>query len=139
MVIRLSVTAQNCNADKIIGLWVSSEKDLIVKCFKEENKYFGTIVWYKKHPDNPVTTVNNNALPQEKWMNSFVMKDFVFDDDEWNDGYIYDVKSGKKYTAYVKLKNENELNVSGYMCFRFLCQHMNFSRYRQNKLPAFLN
>ena len=138
--INLSATAQSCNADKIIGLWMSADKDLIVKCYKEEDKYFGTIVWYKKYQGNYVAVAtNNNALPQEKWMNSFVMKNFVFDEDEWNDGNIYDVKTGKKYTAFVKLRNENELHVTGYMYFRFLCQTMNFNRYTDNKLPSFFD
>lgn len=139
LLISLSATAQKFNGDKIIGLWMSHEKDLIVKCFKEDDKYFGTIVWYKKNQNNSTAaaTIEYDGMPQEKWMNSFVMKDFIFDDDEWNDGNIYDVKSGKKYTAFVKLNNDNELHVTGYVCFRFLCQTMDFNRYTDSKLPLF--
>ncbi len=140
LVISLSATAQKSGADKIVGLWISKEKDLIVKCYKEDDKYYGIIVWYKKRSAGVTAAANNeyNGMPEEQWMNSFVMKDFVFDNDEWNDGNIYDIKKGKKYTAYIKLNRDNELHVTGYVCFRFLCQTMDFKRYTDNKLPAFV-
>ena len=139
LVINLSASAQKCNADKIIGMWISTDKDLIVKCYKHQDKYYGKIAWYKKNQPNNTSAINNdyNGMPEEKWMNSFVMKDFIFDEDEWNEGQIYDIRSGKKYTAFVKLNNENELRVTGYVCFRFLCQTLFFTRYTSHKLPEF--
>lgn len=41
---------------------------------------------------------------------------FRFDgDDEWKDGDIYDPESGKTYSCYLSLKDNNTLKVRGYI------------------------
>ena len=41
--------------------------------------------------------------------------DFVFDEDEWEDGRIYDPVSGKDYACYMKLLDHKTLKVRGYI------------------------
>ena len=43
-----------------------------------------------------------------------LLSDFEFDDDEWEDGEIYDPESGKTYSCEMTLDG-NTLNVRGYI------------------------
>lgn len=129
-------SAKNPEADKVIGMWISPEKDCIVNCYKVNDKYYGKVVWFKRYHDES-TPDDPNGVNEDTWMNTVVMKDFIFDEDEWNDGQIYDLKSGKKYSAYITLVNENQLHVTGYILFRFLCKSTDFTRYNNHALPPF--
>lgn len=121
------------NADKIIGNWISPKKDVIIKCFKYNNKYFGKIVWFKRYyddaPDDP------KMLPESKWLNTVVMKNFTYKNNEWSDGKIFQVKTCKTYDAYIKLNNFNSLQLTGYVCLRFFCETVSFSRYTEVEFP----
>jgi uncharacterized protein (DUF2147 family) len=125
---------QTAIPDKIIGNWISPEKDLIVQCYKHNNKYYGKIIWFKEYFDN--TPDNPDALPESQWKSTVVMKDFVYQDNEWSDGKIFQLKTCKTYDAFIKLKNENTLQVTGFVFFRFLSETISFSRYFDTKLPS---
>lgn len=130
----LTVTAQTNISDKIIGNWISPEKDLIVQCYKQNNKYYGKIIWFKEYFDN--TPDNPEALPENQWKSTLVMKDFVYQDNEWCNGKIFQLKTCKTYDAYIKLQSENSLQVTGFIFFRFLSETIIFSRYIEAKLPS---
>jgi len=121
--------------DQIIGDWVSPKRDLIVRCYKENNIYYGKVVWFYKYHDNEPD--DPNGVPEVQWLNSVVMNKFLFADNEWAGGEIYDLKSGKKYDSFIQLNNSNSLKVTGYVFFRFLSESTIFTRYQELKLPAF--
>ena len=129
-----NIGANTLDADKIIGNWISPEKDLIVQCYKTNNKYYGKIIWFKEYFDNAPD--NPDALPESQWKSTVVMKDFIYQDNEWSDGKIFQLKSCKTYDAYIKLNNENTLQVTGYVFFRFLSETINFTRYTDSKFPV---
>lgn len=127
--------AQVMPADKILGDWISPEKDLIVRCFKDKNIYYSKVVWFKRYyddaPDDP------NGIPENQWLSAVVMSGFKYEDNEWNDGEIKNLKNGKKYSAYLKLNCENELSVVGYVFFRFFSETIVFRKFTEAKLPDF--
>jgi uncharacterized protein (DUF2147 family) len=62
--------------------------------------------------------VDGEGLPKkgkngQKLMGLIILKDFVFEDDEWTDGTIYDPESGKTYYATMELDDRDELDVRG--------------------------
>jgi uncharacterized protein (DUF2147 family) len=65
-----------------------------------------------------------------------LMKDFIFQDNEWSKGKIYQLKTCKTYDAFIKLRNDDALEVTGYVFFRFLSETITFKRYIENKLPT---
>ncbi len=108
--------AQDVKADDILGLWLNEDEDAHINIYKEGDKYFGKIVWIKipldpetgkpkldKHNPDP-------ALQSRPSMGLKLLSDFVFDDDEWEDGEIYDPKSGKTYSCYMEFPDEDDLN-----------------------------
>lgn len=130
----LTGKAQNVNKDIILGNWISPEKDLIVNCYKVNDQYFGKVVWFKVYNDNKHGV--NAAVPENQWLNSVVMKHFVFNGNSWKEGEIYDLNSGKTYDSYIEAEGDNILKVTGYVWFTFLGETIRFNRYTDAKLPA---
>lgn len=113
------------NPDDIVGLWLNSNGQGQIQVYKEGNKYFGKLVWLKE-PNGPKGNPKldaNNPDPAQKTkplLGAIVLRNFVYDDGEWNRGRIYDPQNGKDYKCYMKLKNANTLSVRGYIGFSLL-------------------
>ncbi len=117
-------TAQAQKADDVLGTWLNADGDAHIQIYQEGDKFFGKIVWMQT-PNDPETgkpkTDNLNpdeALQSRPRMGLILLKDFVFDDDEWEDGTIYDPKSGKTYSCYMEFDdddNMDKLKIRGYI------------------------
>jgi uncharacterized protein (DUF2147 family) len=107
--------------DAIVGDWMTSEQNATIRVFKHHDKYYGKLLWYapfnEKDEGRKIDPSENS-----KYLNKMVMKDFVFDKNEWNSGEIDDLYKSKKYRAFVKLNKKNQLEVTGYILFRWLSQ-----------------
>ncbi|OFX17173.1 MAG: hypothetical protein A2033_12185 [Bacteroidetes bacterium GWA2_31_9] len=116
-------------SDKVIGVWMSEEKDGKVEITKRNNKYYGKIIWIaQKNYINgePKKDLNNPdpALRKRSNLGLEILKDFIYDSDdkEWTDGTVYDPKNGSTYSCYMWFEgnNENVLNIRGYIGFSLL-------------------
>mgnify|MGYP000388960045 CR=1 FL=1 len=113
--------AQQTNSDAIIGSWFNQEKDGVVEIYKSGSTYSGKIVWMKTPNDengNPkVDELNpNKDLQSRQRMGMEIMYNFKLEEDKvWSNGEIYDPKSGKTYSGTITLKDENTLNLRGYV------------------------
>ena len=88
----------------IEGDWYNEEKDAIIKIYKESNGTLSGKITWMKFPNNengkPKTDPLNDDenLRSRSRMGMKIMYDFTYDgDDEWDDGEIYDPKSGNTY------------------------------------------
>ena len=131
----INLLSQTYTSDQIVGNWISAERDLIVNCYKVNDVFYGKIVWFKNYNDD--LHGKNTAVPEDQWINAIVMKHFVFSDNEWKDGEIYDLNSGKSYTSLIVLNDANTLSCTGYVWLPIFGQTMRFTRYQEAKLPAF--
>jgi uncharacterized protein (DUF2147 family) len=121
----LKLSAQDFSADDILGVWLNEDKDAHVEIYKEGNKYFGKIIWLKNPIDDETgkpkldNKNEDESLQSRPVMGLLLLKDFVFDgDDEWEDGEIYDPKSGKTYSCYMEFPdedNKNNLKIRGFI------------------------
>jgi len=113
------------NPDDVIGVWLNSSGEGQIEIYKEGNKYFGKIVWLKK-PNNPKGTpkldANNpdESMRSKPLLGSMILRNFKYDNGEWNGGRIYDPQNGKDYKCYMKLKDPKILSVRGYIGFSLL-------------------
>lgn len=107
-------------ANKIIGTWLTSEKDGKIEIYQQNGKYYGKLVWgqrmfeadgktSKKDVKNPDAKLQKRDL-----QNLVLLTDFVFDDGKWEDGKIYDSESGKTYSCVMKFEGE-KLKITGYI------------------------
>jgi uncharacterized protein (DUF2147 family) len=114
--------AQDAKADKLIGVWEPSNGKARVKVEKIGSKYYGKVVWLRE-PIDPVTNApkvdKNNpdesmrTVPLKGYR---MLKDFVYSgNSEWTEGTIYDPESGTTYSCVIKLKDDNTLDIRGYV------------------------
>lgn len=107
--------------DQIEGLWYNEEKTAKVQIYRAavDNKYYGKIVWLKEPERNgkPRTDEKNpkENLRNTPLMGLPVLKAFVKDGEKgYEDGTIYDPKTGKTYTCKATYKG-NTLDIRGYI------------------------
>ena len=112
--------AQNELGDKIIGEWLNEEKDGKIEIYKTGNLYYGKIIWgnsvyesdgqsLQKDVKNPDEKLRNRQL-----LNLVILHHFEYKDDIWDNGKIYDPKSGKTYHCIIKLRDD-KLEIRGYV------------------------
>ena len=123
----INLSAQSYKANDVLGIWFNEEKDAKINIYEENGKYYGKIIWLDE-PNEPDTGEPklDDENPDEKLqkrpiMGLMLVKDFVFDgDDVWDDGEIYDPKSGKTYSCYLKFDSKDKLKVRGYVGFSWI-------------------
>lgn len=112
-----SVFAQK--KDEILGKWLNSSGEGQIEIFKKGEKYFGKLIWIKEPNENgkPKTDIKNpnTSLRAKPIIGLEIVKDFVFEDDKYVDGKVYDPKTGKTYSGNMTLVNVNQLNMRGYI------------------------
>jgi uncharacterized protein (DUF2147 family) len=110
------------NPDAVVGVWKTGDGNAIVRIYKNAEKYQGKIVWLKE-PNDPDTGLpkidkNNPTEASQKraiiglvniWGFKFIEKNL------WDEGNIYDPKSGNTYSCTIKMTNSNTLEVRGYI------------------------
>ena len=108
--------------DKLIGIWKPSDGRSMLKIEKIGNKFYGRVVWLLEPNDdngNPRTDVNNpdQSLRSTPLKGYRLLKDFVYDEKEelWLEGTIYDPKNGSTYNCKIELKEDNVIEVRGYI------------------------
>ena len=115
-----TVTVFAQSADAIVGKWLNKDKDAHIQIYKAGSKFNGKLVWLKNPNNehgkaktdihNPDVNLRGRAL-----LGLELLKGFSYDDEEWEDGTIYDPKSGKTYSCKMTLNGKDKLNVRGYI------------------------
>jgi uncharacterized protein (DUF2147 family) len=115
--------AQDANdGDALIGVWEPSHGKARIKIDKIADKYYGRIVWLKE-PNDPETgepklDKNNpdESMHSAPLRGYRMLKDFEYKGNgEWSEGTIYDPENGNTYSCVIKLKDENTLDIRGYI------------------------
>lgn len=110
------------DADALVGVWEPGHGKARVKIDNIDGKYYGRIVWLKEPNDpntgKPKLDVNN---PDESMKNVplrgyRILKDFTYKGKGvWEDGTIYDPESGNTYSSVITMKDENTLDIRGFV------------------------
>lgn len=101
-------------ADDILGKYMTPDKDGILQIIQEKGKYYGKLIWISKAEQldgkNP-----DESLRSRKVLGLTILKDFIFDNEIWTKGTIYDPKSGKTYSCKITRDERGNLDVRGYI------------------------
>ncbi|MBP6977883.1 MAG: DUF2147 domain-containing protein [Bacteroidales bacterium] len=116
----LPVKGQVTSANDILGFWLNEEKDAKIEITIDNGKFFGKVVWLEEpNEDTGLPKVDDQnpepSLQHRPIMGLEILKNFVFDEDEWNSGTIYDPDNGKTYKCTMKKGSETVLNIRGYI------------------------
>lgn len=121
----LTAKAQIIAADRIVGEWINEEKDTRIEIYKNGDAYFGRLLWSEDlfeadgKTSRKDTRNTNENLRGRSLLHVNLLSDFVFSDDVWDDGKMYDRKSGKTYNCLVRLRKE-KMEVRSYVGFPLL-------------------
>lgn len=124
-------------ADRLIGIWESEEKNLLIQISREGRHFVGTMTWFKCATETiMLTTVDSEnpdaRLVERKILGLKLVEKLSYEgDDVWGGGKIYDPNSGNTYEARIHLTGANTAIVRGYWQFRWFGRSMVFNR----KLP----
>ncbi len=119
----INVTAQT--ADKIIGKYWSPKKDGKIEIYKTGEEYFGKIIWGNKPSKD--TKNPKPELRTRDVIGIVFLRNFKFNNEQYQDGEIYDPLSGKTYSCKMWLENQN-LKVRGFIGFSVLGRTEIFER-----------
>jgi uncharacterized protein (DUF2147 family) len=118
-ILSVVATAQALKADDIVGTWVTRDNKAHVQIFRSGTTYSGKIIWLKEPLRDGKPKVDSKnpkpALRQQPIVGLQILKGFSFDEDEWEDGNIYDPESGKDYSCKITMPDRNTLKVRGYV------------------------
>ncbi|MGB1206119.1 MAG: DUF2147 domain-containing protein [Chitinophagales bacterium] len=116
----MSLVAQDAN--KILGKWLNNEKDASVEIYREGDKFYGKIVWLKLGRDLADEHNANVHLQKRPLYQLDVLKDFTYEEatKEWQNGTIYDPKSGQTYSCKMWLNVNKTLSIRGFVGFSFI-------------------
>lgn len=112
--------SQNIAGDKILGTWFNEENNTRIEIFKKGTQYFGKLVWSIDlyEPDGKTTLRDNNnnnqKLQDRSQENMEILLGFTYEDGIWDDGKMYDRKSGKTYNCFMRTK-EDILEIRSYV------------------------
>lgn len=119
----LSMGTMAQKADDILGIWYNQEKTAKVEIFKKGERYYGKVVWLSEplRDGKPKLDVENEdeELRTRPILGLQILNGFEFDEDEWENGTIYDPKNGETYSCYIT-KDGDKLNVRGFIGFSFI-------------------
>lgn len=126
------VKAQSENA--IIGIWYNTEKTAKVEILKKGSAFIGKIVWLKDpNPGGKPGVDKFNPDPKLKsrpLMGLNLLEGLKFDSGMWEDGTIYDPKTGKTYSCQLTLKSKEVLEVKGYIGFSLMGRTVEWTKAR---------
>ena len=114
-------------ADRICGYYYAADPDngegSQIHIYKTAaGTYEGQVVWmqYPNHPNGePRRDVKNPDASKRSQTNVGIVliKGFTYNakTDEWDNGSVYNPKSGKTYSSFMKLESGTKLKVRGYL------------------------
>ncbi len=106
--------------DEILGTWKNASDEAHVRIYKQNNLYYGQLVWLKKALDekgDPKLDVRNpnKNLRNRQVIGMPILHGFVFNDKQWQGGKIYNPNDGKEYKAIIKITGEGSMSVRAYI------------------------
>ena len=121
----ISVFAFAQNNTDLLGEWYSSKEDIVITIFEVNETISAKITWMKSPNNEDGITKTDFLNPDESLrdrsrIGTLMMYDLTYiAGNIWDNGSLYIPKTGKIYSGMMRLKNENTLNIRGYVGFSF--------------------
>lgn len=129
-----TITKAQNKPDDIIGIWLVQKKDGTVEIYKKGNKYYGKIDWLSQPNDTDgklkIDKHNPDASKRKRPIAGLtIVENLTWDGKgKWEDGSVYNPSNGKLYSAFVKMKDKNTLEFTGFLGFSFIGQTETWTR-----------
>ncbi len=122
--VKFSPLIAQVNGDDLLGYWITEDNNAVIHCYKLNDEYFARVVWYGPFKEETLKKMSpeERANVPTKYINALVLRDFKFENKEWNSGHIIQVFEDKTYTAFIKEISKKELKITGFIFFRWLSE-----------------
>lgn len=114
-----SLSAQN--KDAILGKWLNADSEAQIMIYKTGSKYSGKLVWIQDKGGNKGLLKLDSKNPKPELRNRpllgiEILHGFVYQGDGiWEEGFIYDPKTGKTYNCKISMASSDQLYIRGYV------------------------
>ena len=126
--------SQAQDAQEVLGNWHTENQRATVEIYECESGYCGKIVELKE-PNNPDGTPKLDAenpdasLRSRPIVGTNILTGLAYEGEgEWEDGEIYDPESGKTYSCLMELKDDNTLEVRGFVGLSLIGRSQTWTR-----------
>jgi uncharacterized protein (DUF2147 family) len=135
IVLGISLLISSCAIAQDItqGTWFNQEKEGKIQFFKEGNKISGKIVWLKEphlngkprvDKENPDTKLRNRPIIGLVNLRNFEMAGKGI----WENGEVYDPKSGKTYSCKITFVSPTQLDIRGFIGLSIIGRTTHFTK-----------
>lgn len=113
--------AQHNSKEAIVGTWMVQDGSAKVKIEMNNGKYSGKMVWIKNPNDKNGKPLLDSKNPEASLKNRPqlglpLLENFVNDGENlWTGGTIYDPDGGKTYSCKITMKDNQTIEVRGYV------------------------
>ena len=104
-------------SDAILGIWKNGTGKGYIEIYKSNGKFHGRIYWINESLITNVKSCGNSIKPH---VGMVMLRDLIFDGEEYNSGSLFNPGDGKEYKCLLKMKDFNTLNVRGFIGFSFI-------------------
>lgn len=124
------------DGDSVLGIWQSAHGNGRIQIYRSGNTYDGKLVWIKEAVDEsgkPKLDVNNPSpkLKTQPVKDLEVLRDFKYKNNGvWEDGTVYDPRSGKTYSCKLLMSSSDTLEIRAYMGISIIGKSQVWSRVR---------
>lgn len=132
---RIARSGKALIADRIVGVWQSTDNDLRVEIYAKKGQYNGRVVWFLCEGNDPPMTEQRDTenldptLRDRLWLGMDTVEKLSYrGNDEWSGGKVYDPNTGHTFDATVRLTAPNQLTVRGYWKLPMLGRSLTFNR-----------
>ena len=114
------------NAQSIFGKWENKNEetnqvDSVIEVYEENGKAFAKIIEIKnKNRQNAGCDKCKGKQKDKPILGMVILSGLKKDGDEWSGGKILDPKNGKEYKCSITLKDNNTMELRGYIGFSLL-------------------
>lgn len=119
LLISISNFAQN--SDAILGNWVNENGDRIIEIYKNNDLYYGKVLWLKDSEKGKgvdrLDLKNPNQLLEKRnivGIDFLMIFSYFSERDVWKEGQIYNYETGNTYSGKMSLNDDGELELTGY-------------------------
>jgi uncharacterized protein (DUF2147 family) len=96
-------------SEKIVGVWLTENNSSKIQIYKNDNQYFGKIVWM-------ASKSKDEDLKVKPTLGYQIFKKFTYEGKNlWSGGQVSDPRSGMTVSGKMTLKDEQTLSVRGYL------------------------
>ena len=107
--------------DAILGKWLNATGEGQILISKADDKFSGKLVWLKNPEDDKGQLKRDakNPVPENRkrpLMGIQILQNFIYlGKGVWEEGSIYDPKTGKTYSCKITMTDKDQLNIRGYV------------------------